>query len=337
MKKLIAGLAAAAAMLFGPAALASTCSTLPYTFSNGSVADATQVMANFNSLLNCLNLNVAPLASPTFTGTVTIPTASITGNATVTGSANVSGTLGVSGAATFSSTTSFSGAQLLSTSAAAAGGDYIIMRPTDFGAGKPEIYFHKDSANTYLWDLNSFDGVSGATAQLNINLGGVVLSGSFQANSGLAVNGGFTLASGAFSVPAGSVVNADLDTVNSGPGACGSATAVCVITTNAQGRVTGQSATTIRPDTCATNSNGSYCINAEGYMHQAGLSASITAGNTGTVNLPGTCPGAIDAVTATSTLGGTNGVSVTGWSTSQLTLRNNQGSSEQIFWTVDCH
>lgn len=46
------------ALLAGPAA-ASVCSTLPYTLTNGQTADATQVMANFNALLACLNNNVA--------------------------------------------------------------------------------------------------------------------------------------------------------------------------------------------------------------------------------------------------------------------------------------
>jgi hypothetical protein len=40
----------------------ATCPSLPYNLTNGTTADATQVMANFNSLLNCLNCqpNVFP-------------------------------------------------------------------------------------------------------------------------------------------------------------------------------------------------------------------------------------------------------------------------------------
>jgi hypothetical protein len=40
-------------------ALASNCPAYPYTLTNGSTADANQVMANFNSILNCGNNNLA--------------------------------------------------------------------------------------------------------------------------------------------------------------------------------------------------------------------------------------------------------------------------------------
>ena len=40
-------------------ALATICSTYPYTLTNGQTADATQVMADFNSILTCVNTNVA--------------------------------------------------------------------------------------------------------------------------------------------------------------------------------------------------------------------------------------------------------------------------------------
>lgn len=46
----------------------SQCATLPYTLTNGSTADANQVMGNFTAL----NGNCAPLASPTFSGNVGI-------------------------------------------------------------------------------------------------------------------------------------------------------------------------------------------------------------------------------------------------------------------------
>lgn len=44
---------------FGTPALASNCASYPYTLTNGSTADANQVMANFNSILNCGNNNLA--------------------------------------------------------------------------------------------------------------------------------------------------------------------------------------------------------------------------------------------------------------------------------------
>ena len=61
MKKLLALLALGFAMLAGPA-LASNCSSYPYTLTNGQTADANQVMANFNSILSCANTNL--LAPP---------------------------------------------------------------------------------------------------------------------------------------------------------------------------------------------------------------------------------------------------------------------------------
>lgn len=57
-------------------ALAQVCSSYPYTFVNGTTADATQVNANFASILTCANSLLAPLASPTFTGVPAAPTAS---------------------------------------------------------------------------------------------------------------------------------------------------------------------------------------------------------------------------------------------------------------------
>src|SRR5438874_13020562 len=39
----------------GGTAVAQTCTTYPYTLTNGATADATQVMANFNYVLTCAN------------------------------------------------------------------------------------------------------------------------------------------------------------------------------------------------------------------------------------------------------------------------------------------
>jgi hypothetical protein len=61
-------------------AQAQTCPPNPYALTNGTTADATQVMANFNSILSCANNSLAPITSPSLTGPVTI-----TGNASVSG------------------------------------------------------------------------------------------------------------------------------------------------------------------------------------------------------------------------------------------------------------
>jgi hypothetical protein len=68
------GLLASASM-----AEAQTCASYPYTFSNGTTADATQVNSNFASILNCANTSLAPLASPSFTGNVGIGTSTPAG------------------------------------------------------------------------------------------------------------------------------------------------------------------------------------------------------------------------------------------------------------------
>ncbi len=51
---------------------AATCPNIPYTFTNGTIADANQVNANFASLLSCSNTSLAPRASPQFTGTLSL-------------------------------------------------------------------------------------------------------------------------------------------------------------------------------------------------------------------------------------------------------------------------
>lgn len=68
MRKIL--LALLLALLSGQA-LAQGCPTLPYTITNGTVADATQVMGNLNALLNCLNTGAfieAPGPNEQFTG-----------------------------------------------------------------------------------------------------------------------------------------------------------------------------------------------------------------------------------------------------------------------------
>lgn len=58
MKRLFA-LLAVAVSLFAAPAMAANCPSLPYTLTNGTTADATQVMADLNTLLNCANNSLA--------------------------------------------------------------------------------------------------------------------------------------------------------------------------------------------------------------------------------------------------------------------------------------
>ena len=74
LKEIVAGLVGA--ILFSGVAAAQTCASYPYTFSNGTTADANQVNSNFSTIMNCANNNLAPIANPSFTGNVGIGTAS---------------------------------------------------------------------------------------------------------------------------------------------------------------------------------------------------------------------------------------------------------------------
>jgi hypothetical protein len=60
------------ALIGGPAA-ADNCNPYPVMLTNGTTADASQVMANFAAIQACANA-LAPVASPVFTGTVNFGT-----------------------------------------------------------------------------------------------------------------------------------------------------------------------------------------------------------------------------------------------------------------------
>ena len=85
-------LALALAPLSAGTAHATTCPAYTYTLTNGTTADASQVMGNFNTILTCANSSLAPLASPSFTGNV-----AMSGALTVTGAFTTSSTAFVTG------------------------------------------------------------------------------------------------------------------------------------------------------------------------------------------------------------------------------------------------
>lgn len=64
------------AIVSATASLAATCPSYTYSFTNGTIADATQVNTNFSTIMTCADTLLAPLASPVFTGTVGIGTSS---------------------------------------------------------------------------------------------------------------------------------------------------------------------------------------------------------------------------------------------------------------------
>jgi hypothetical protein len=80
------------ALFCGPAFAA--CPSYPYALSNGTTADANQVMANFNTVLNCVN--GGPPVALTFGSTITpnftsgnFFTVTLTGNATLANPSNL--------------------------------------------------------------------------------------------------------------------------------------------------------------------------------------------------------------------------------------------------------
>ncbi|SFJ52049.1 hypothetical protein SAMN05216304_10927 [Bosea sp. OK403] len=85
MRKLVA--AAILALGVNHAALAQTCPSSPYTLTNGANADASQVMANFNNLLNCINsrpgLVFAPAGRLTLTTGTPVLTSAVSAAGTV--------------------------------------------------------------------------------------------------------------------------------------------------------------------------------------------------------------------------------------------------------------
>src|ERR1041385_7630243 len=68
-------------------AIAAPC-TVPNQLTNGQVADATQVMANLNALISCINSSVTPVETPpqgrlTLTSNTPVMTADATAQGTI--------------------------------------------------------------------------------------------------------------------------------------------------------------------------------------------------------------------------------------------------------------
>lgn len=67
-------------------------SPLPYTLTNGTTADASQVQADFAQIVANVNAAAAPIASPAFTGTPTLAGVSaVTGPLPLNGGAQING------------------------------------------------------------------------------------------------------------------------------------------------------------------------------------------------------------------------------------------------------
>src|SRR6516162_8918036 len=94
MKKLLAILLFA--LLSSPAAAGVSCS-VPFTLTNGTTADATQVMANYNAILTCLGQAAHAGANSDITSItgLTTPISPVQGGTLVFSGANSTGTANV--------------------------------------------------------------------------------------------------------------------------------------------------------------------------------------------------------------------------------------------------
>jgi hypothetical protein len=71
------------ALLISQSVMAAIVAPLPFTIVAGTPIQANPLQSNFNWLMNQTNANAAPIAGPVFTGTVVIPTLTVTGSATI--------------------------------------------------------------------------------------------------------------------------------------------------------------------------------------------------------------------------------------------------------------
>jgi hypothetical protein len=345
VRGIVALFSAAAVVLFGSTALASTCQAVPYTLTNGSTADATQVMADFNSIVNCLNLNVASLASPTFTGTVTVPALTVTSAATFSSTLSASGATtsgglltALSGLTVSGGTTNLTGTNVI---AGVIGSNRTLQFNSVAGAvSNPRWLVGADTSAESGGNAGSnfgFVRFTDAGAVIDTALGINRQTGLVAMSDGLTVGGGLAVSSGSVSLPAGSVANSELDTVNSSPGTYGSSNRAVVLAANAQGRITSITQTTITPDNCGSNGNGFYCQNAEGYIHEWGATGAIGGITTVGINLPFSCTNSWPVVNVTPQSGGTNSGSAVATSTSTFSLTNNKSGASAYNWAADCN
>lgn len=85
LKRLYASAAIALALLANAPAEAQIVGSYPYTLTNGTTADANQVMANFNYVTGQVNLNALPLSGGTLTGPLNGTSFSFSAGGSVTG------------------------------------------------------------------------------------------------------------------------------------------------------------------------------------------------------------------------------------------------------------
>ena len=108
-------------------------------------------------------------------------------------------------------------AQTISINTATTAVDYLILKPTDYGVGKPALYFSKE-ATALNYQIQLYDGATVA-GQIDLKLTLLNLTGTMTVSGALVVGGGLTL-TGAFAI-SGLItyVGAPISTINTGGGA----------------------------------------------------------------------------------------------------------------------
>lgn len=336
-------------------ALASNCSSNPFTLANGQVADATQVMANFNNLLNCANNNLAHNGANSDITSLSALTTPLTvaqggtGSATLTAHDILVGN-GVS--------------PILSTLAPSTSGNLPVSNGTDWIAsqtlgGAYLITLTAGSINLSSSPINEAE-VNSIAAAATTNIGAaagnfVVISGNTGITAFDSIQGGarrtlvFTgtptiTASGNIIMPASyTVVAGDVLTFRSEGGGIWTLESYALQTGGVLGPASAAqtlAGTDNRHALTALGFAGNNSIAANGfYKLPAGLiiqwgSVAVAGSSTSTVTFPTAFPSSALSITTTYNTASppANSATATAISASQMTVANGSGSPQTIFW-----
>lgn len=372
MRKLLVGLSGVLLALASGDAFAQT-GTTNYGWLKPTIgASANTWGNNLNSDLDGIDSTVfgisgvanaaCPKVGCTYTGAVTFSaavtfglTSTFTGLATFNGGISDNGNLSVTGTTTHTGAVTTNGGVVAQTAGTLPSVD--AQTPNNATTGGLRIRANAASGLAYLQITDSgagnewgnFKFTSGAADTGPATwIGGLFTFNSAVTATGVATLSGGLSVSGSLTLPSASVVNADLDTVDTTPGTCGSSTTTCVATFNAQGRASSTSSTTIQPDTCSAGVYG-YCKNAEGIITQWGLydcGSSSCWSSTGTITqtFSVSCPNGFLSAQATGyNPGGVSSprtptiIGYGGSPVNQLYVRGDGASDEGFYWTVICH
>jgi len=331
---------------------ALNCSGYSYILTNGQVADANQVMANFNTIMNCAN-NVlatqaslsgyAPIASPIFTGVPTAPTGTVgdtslqiaTDAFAATAALNASNVHGLqsAGQLTISGNTTLGNSQLGAN--LLLNGSFTLTFPSATGT----YWLNNVGASAVTL---SFPG--GTDFRTTLNPGEQV---------GLAGDGGGFWRIVAAGVPLYGVTQSPGDNTTKVATTAFVAAAAPAATTSTAGVVPLATAAQFAAGTDATHAltpaaeasgqtlaaTGATTL-AGGVQLEWGTSGSITNGGSATQTLAHACAATVYSITITPVgAGGSGGQSyayVTVISLSQFTITNQASAPLSFYWQVIC-